>query len=123
MAEENESKVNAMEVRSLDSICGVSRKCRNSDVRKRRGLKEDVVTRVERTGVEAKTIFALAITSVSQRRTTAAFLCKIDPITANDLTLPSDPLYYRSRLPERRRARIYALCCFCRVIYLLFLSH
>ncbi|GBP70680.1 hypothetical protein EVAR_88855_1 [Eumeta japonica] len=37
-------------MRSLRSMCGVSRKdrCRNSDVRERCGLKEDVVTRVER---------------------------------------------------------------------------
>ncbi|GBP89818.1 hypothetical protein EVAR_66708_1 [Eumeta japonica] len=39
-----------MEMRLLHSMCGVSRKdrCRNSDVRERRALKEDVVTRVER---------------------------------------------------------------------------
>ncbi|GBP19082.1 hypothetical protein EVAR_83395_1 [Eumeta japonica] len=37
-------------MRSLRSMCGVSCKdsCRNNDVRKRCGLKEDVVTRVER---------------------------------------------------------------------------
>ncbi|GBP13100.1 hypothetical protein EVAR_93069_1 [Eumeta japonica] len=37
-------------MRSLRSMCGVSHKdrCRNSDVRERCGLKEDVVTRVER---------------------------------------------------------------------------
>ncbi|GBP32165.1 hypothetical protein EVAR_80933_1 [Eumeta japonica] len=45
----NESRINAVEMRSLRSICGVSRKdrCRNSDVRERCGLKENVVTRVE----------------------------------------------------------------------------
>ncbi|GBP06205.1 hypothetical protein EVAR_3564_1 [Eumeta japonica] len=37
-------------MRSLRSMCGVSRKdrCRNSDVRERCGLKEEVVNRVER---------------------------------------------------------------------------
>ncbi|GBP43284.1 hypothetical protein EVAR_31168_1 [Eumeta japonica] len=46
----NESRINAVEMRSLCSMCGVSRKdrCRNSDVRERCSLKEDVVTRVER---------------------------------------------------------------------------
>ncbi|GBP61971.1 hypothetical protein EVAR_40979_1 [Eumeta japonica] len=46
----NESRINAVEMRSLRSMYGVSRKdrCRNSDVRERCGLKEDVVTRVER---------------------------------------------------------------------------
>ncbi|GBP86902.1 9,11-endoperoxide prostaglandin H2 reductase [Eumeta japonica] len=46
----NESKINAVEMRLLHSMCGVSRKerCRNSDVRKRCSLKEDVMTRVER---------------------------------------------------------------------------
>ncbi|GBP08510.1 hypothetical protein EVAR_77189_1 [Eumeta japonica] len=52
MAEENESRINAVEMRSLRSMCVVSRKdiCRNSDVGERCGLKEDVVTRVERVG-------------------------------------------------------------------------
>ncbi|GBP70539.1 hypothetical protein EVAR_47922_1 [Eumeta japonica] len=46
----NESRINAVEIRSLRSMCGVSRKdrCRKSDVRERCGLQEDVVTRVER---------------------------------------------------------------------------
>ncbi|GBP46579.1 hypothetical protein EVAR_21735_1 [Eumeta japonica] len=46
----NVSKIDVVEIRSLSSMCGVSRKdrCRNSDVRERCGLKEDVVTRVER---------------------------------------------------------------------------
>ncbi|GBP43316.1 hypothetical protein EVAR_31200_1 [Eumeta japonica] len=46
----NESRINAVEVRSLCGVCGVSRKdrCRNSDVRERCGLKKDVVTWVER---------------------------------------------------------------------------
>ncbi|GBP39161.1 hypothetical protein EVAR_26947_1 [Eumeta japonica] len=46
----NESKINAVEMRSLRSICGVSQKhrCRNSDDRGRCDLKEDVVTRLER---------------------------------------------------------------------------
>ncbi|GBP69520.1 hypothetical protein EVAR_88421_1 [Eumeta japonica] len=41
---------NDVEMRSLRSICGVSQKCRcrNSDVRERCGLKEGIVTRVER---------------------------------------------------------------------------
>ncbi|GBP38275.1 hypothetical protein EVAR_29219_1 [Eumeta japonica] len=45
-----EKEKNAVEMRSLRSICGVSRKDRrkNSDLRERCGLKEDVVTRVER---------------------------------------------------------------------------
>ncbi|GBP54495.1 Outer dense fiber protein 3-like protein 2 [Eumeta japonica] len=46
----NESRINAVEMRSLRSRYGVSRKdrCRNSDVTERCGLKEHVVTRVER---------------------------------------------------------------------------
>ncbi|GBP34950.1 WD repeat-containing protein 13 [Eumeta japonica] len=50
MAEKNESRINAVEMRSLCIMCGVSRKdrCRNSDVRERCGLKEDVMTRGER---------------------------------------------------------------------------
>ncbi|GBP49979.1 hypothetical protein EVAR_37064_1 [Eumeta japonica] len=46
----NESRINAMEMRSLRSMCGVSRKNRiiNNDVRERCGLKEDEVTRVKR---------------------------------------------------------------------------
>ncbi|GBP80523.1 hypothetical protein EVAR_63273_1 [Eumeta japonica] len=45
----NESRTIAVKMRSLRSMCGVSRKdrCRNSDI-KVCGLKEDVVTRVER---------------------------------------------------------------------------
>ncbi|GBP29653.1 hypothetical protein EVAR_79202_1 [Eumeta japonica] len=47
---EKETTINAVEMRSLCSMCGLSRKdkCRNSDVRERCGLKEDVVARVER---------------------------------------------------------------------------
>ncbi|GBP60318.1 hypothetical protein EVAR_26730_1 [Eumeta japonica] len=46
----NESRINAAEMRSLRSTCGVSRKdiCKNSDIRERCGLKEEVVTGVER---------------------------------------------------------------------------
>ncbi|GBP93311.1 Wilms tumor protein homolog B [Eumeta japonica] len=46
----NESRINAVQLRLLRSMCGVSRKnkCRNSDVRGQYGLKEDVVNRVER---------------------------------------------------------------------------
>ncbi|GBP06245.1 hypothetical protein EVAR_3592_1 [Eumeta japonica] len=46
----NECRINAVDMRSLRSMCGVSRKdrCRNSDVRERCGLKDDVVTRVGR---------------------------------------------------------------------------
>ncbi|GBP61724.1 hypothetical protein EVAR_89104_1 [Eumeta japonica] len=46
----NLSLVNAVEIRSLRSTCGVCLKDRrrNSEVRERCGLKEDVVTRVER---------------------------------------------------------------------------
>ncbi|GBP88127.1 hypothetical protein EVAR_63935_1 [Eumeta japonica] len=46
----NERRINAVEMRSLSSIYGVSRKdrCRNSDVKKWCSLKKDVVTRVER---------------------------------------------------------------------------
>ncbi|GBP58696.1 hypothetical protein EVAR_97099_1 [Eumeta japonica] len=46
----NESRISAVEMRSLRSMCEVSRKdiCRNSDVKERCGFKEDVVTRVER---------------------------------------------------------------------------
>ncbi|GBP50095.1 hypothetical protein EVAR_17356_1 [Eumeta japonica] len=45
----NGSGINAVEKRSVRSMCGVSRKdrCRNSDVRERCGLKEGEVTRVE----------------------------------------------------------------------------
>ncbi|GBP39268.1 hypothetical protein EVAR_22675_1 [Eumeta japonica] len=44
-----ESRVSAVAIRSLCNICGLSLKdrCRNSDVRERCGLKEDVVARVE----------------------------------------------------------------------------
>ncbi|GBP22083.1 hypothetical protein EVAR_94122_1 [Eumeta japonica] len=50
MAEEKRSRINAVEMRSLGSMCGVSRKdrCSNSNFRERYGLKEDVVPRVER---------------------------------------------------------------------------
>ncbi|GBP88118.1 hypothetical protein EVAR_63926_1 [Eumeta japonica] len=50
MMKKNESRINAVEMRSLRSMCGVSRKdrCRNSDVRKRSSLKEDIETKVER---------------------------------------------------------------------------
>ncbi|GBP95485.1 hypothetical protein EVAR_65216_1 [Eumeta japonica] len=46
----NESRINTMEIRSLRSMCGVSRtdRCRNSDVKERCCLKEDVVSRVEK---------------------------------------------------------------------------
>ncbi|GBP22916.1 hypothetical protein EVAR_95316_1 [Eumeta japonica] len=46
----NENRVNAVEMRSLRDMCGVSRKdiCRDSDVRERSDLKEDVGPRVER---------------------------------------------------------------------------
>ncbi|GBP29625.1 hypothetical protein EVAR_79174_1 [Eumeta japonica] len=46
----SKSRINAVEMRSLRSTCGVSRRnrCRNNDVRGRRDLKEVVVTRVER---------------------------------------------------------------------------
>ncbi|GBP77516.1 hypothetical protein EVAR_98969_1 [Eumeta japonica] len=46
----NESRISAVEMRSLRSMCGMSHKdrCRNSDVRERCGLKEDVVARAER---------------------------------------------------------------------------
>ncbi|GBP08534.1 hypothetical protein EVAR_77208_1 [Eumeta japonica] len=47
----NKSRTNTLEIESLRSMCGgVSRKdrCRNSYVRERCGLKEDVVTKVER---------------------------------------------------------------------------
>ncbi|GBP00841.1 hypothetical protein EVAR_69134_1 [Eumeta japonica] len=45
-----ESRINVTEMRSMHGMCGVSLKdrCRNSDVRERCGLQEDVVTRVER---------------------------------------------------------------------------
>ncbi|GBP51222.1 hypothetical protein EVAR_85434_1 [Eumeta japonica] len=48
--EKNESNINPVEMRSLRSMCGVSQKnrCRNSDIRERCGLKEDVVTRAEK---------------------------------------------------------------------------
>ncbi|GBP11929.1 hypothetical protein EVAR_74554_1 [Eumeta japonica] len=48
--EKNESRVNAVEMRWLRNMRGVSRKdrCRNSNVRERCGFKEDVVIRVER---------------------------------------------------------------------------
>ncbi|GBP11658.1 hypothetical protein EVAR_77781_1 [Eumeta japonica] len=48
----NESRITEVEMRSLRSTCGVYRQNRstNSDVRERCGLKEDVVTRVERGG-------------------------------------------------------------------------
>ncbi|GBP87516.1 hypothetical protein EVAR_86553_1 [Eumeta japonica] len=46
----NESRINAVEMRSLRSVRGVSQddRCRNSDVREWCDLKEDVVTRVQR---------------------------------------------------------------------------
>ncbi|GBP76192.1 hypothetical protein EVAR_54948_1 [Eumeta japonica] len=46
----NESRINAVETRSLRSMCGVSGndKYRKIDVRERCGLKDDVVTRVEK---------------------------------------------------------------------------
>ncbi|GBP54963.1 Peroxidase [Eumeta japonica] len=45
----NEGGINAVKMRSPCSMCGVSQKdrCKNSDVRRRRGLKEDIVIRVE----------------------------------------------------------------------------
>ncbi|GBP52397.1 hypothetical protein EVAR_4680_1 [Eumeta japonica] len=44
----NASRINAMEIRSLRSICGASRedRCRNNNVRERCGLKKNVVIRV-----------------------------------------------------------------------------
>ncbi|GBP67384.1 hypothetical protein EVAR_43667_1 [Eumeta japonica] len=46
----SESRISAVEMRSLRSMCGVFRKdrCRNSDVRERCGLKDDVEARVEK---------------------------------------------------------------------------
>ncbi|GBP26863.1 hypothetical protein EVAR_16443_1 [Eumeta japonica] len=46
----NDAVKKKVEMRSLRSICGVCRKdrCRNSDVGERYGLKEDLLTRVER---------------------------------------------------------------------------
>ncbi|GBP58341.1 hypothetical protein EVAR_40907_1 [Eumeta japonica] len=46
----NESRINAEEIRSLRSMCGVSWEdiCRNTNVKERCGSKENVVTRVER---------------------------------------------------------------------------
>ncbi|GBP17279.1 hypothetical protein EVAR_17769_1 [Eumeta japonica] len=46
----NESRINAVEMRYLRNMCGLSFKyrCRNSDARGRSALKEDVVTRAER---------------------------------------------------------------------------
>ncbi|GBP21257.1 hypothetical protein EVAR_84384_1 [Eumeta japonica] len=46
----NESRINAVGMRFLGSVCGVSRKgrCRNGDARESRGLKEDVTIRLER---------------------------------------------------------------------------
>ncbi|GBP66746.1 hypothetical protein EVAR_28613_1 [Eumeta japonica] len=46
----NESRINAVEMQSLHSMCGVSLKdrCRNSDLKDRCRLRKDVVTRVER---------------------------------------------------------------------------
>ncbi|GBP76987.1 Glutathione S-transferase [Eumeta japonica] len=50
----NESRINAVERRSLRSMCGMSRKdrCRNSDVRQRCALKEDVTRRGASTSPE-----------------------------------------------------------------------
>ncbi|GBP85517.1 hypothetical protein EVAR_45059_1 [Eumeta japonica] len=44
----NKTRINAVNMRSPGSVCGVSQKdrCRNSDVRQQCGMKEDVVTRV-----------------------------------------------------------------------------
>ncbi|GBP47916.1 hypothetical protein EVAR_33633_1 [Eumeta japonica] len=55
MAEEKESRINTVEMWSLHSMYGVSRKdnCSNTDVRGRCGLKEDVETKVE----EAECVF------------------------------------------------------------------
>ncbi|GBP47546.1 Arf-GAP with coiled-coil, ANK repeat and PH domain-containing protein 2 [Eumeta japonica] len=46
----NGSQINAVEMRALRSMCGVSQKdkCKNSDVKQRCGLNVDVVTRVEK---------------------------------------------------------------------------
>ncbi|GBP60608.1 hypothetical protein EVAR_50972_1 [Eumeta japonica] len=46
----DECRINAVEMRSQSSKCGVSLtdRCRNSDVRERCGLKEDVETREEK---------------------------------------------------------------------------
>ncbi|GBP49942.1 hypothetical protein EVAR_37025_1 [Eumeta japonica] len=48
--EKKESRIDAVEMRSLRGMSGVSRKdrCRNRDARERCGLKEDVVSRVDR---------------------------------------------------------------------------
>ncbi|GBP62244.1 hypothetical protein EVAR_44652_1 [Eumeta japonica] len=46
----NESRINVVEMQSLRSICEVSQKnrCKNAGVNERYGLKEDVVTRLEK---------------------------------------------------------------------------
>ncbi|GBP40982.1 hypothetical protein EVAR_26063_1 [Eumeta japonica] len=46
----NESRINAVEMRSLPNVCGVCLKdrCRDNDVRKQCGLKEDVATKIEK---------------------------------------------------------------------------
>ncbi|GBP12232.1 hypothetical protein EVAR_6404_1 [Eumeta japonica] len=48
--EKNGIRINAVGMRSLCNVCGVSLKgrCRNSDVGERCGLKEDVVARIEK---------------------------------------------------------------------------
>ncbi|GBP21241.1 Nuclear pore complex protein Nup214 [Eumeta japonica] len=55
----NETRINAVAMRSLRSICGGSRKdiCRISDVRGRYGLKEDVVTKVEKDMLRAEDLY------------------------------------------------------------------
>ncbi|GBP31200.1 Piezo-type mechanosensitive ion channel component [Eumeta japonica] len=60
----NESRINAVELRSLHTIYGVSRKdrCRNNDVKERCGLKKYVVNRVER-GWRGKVILLTVIVS------------------------------------------------------------
>ncbi|GBP48776.1 Acid sphingomyelinase-like phosphodiesterase 3a [Eumeta japonica] len=67
----NESRVNAVEIRLLRIMCGVSRKNKygNSDVRERCGLKDDVVARAER---DRAVSWALVAPAVSPRRDAAA---------------------------------------------------
>ena len=50
MAEENESRICAVEMRALRSMCGVSivDRVRNEVIRERCGVKENVVTRIDK---------------------------------------------------------------------------
>ncbi|GBP91203.1 hypothetical protein EVAR_68766_1 [Eumeta japonica] len=65
----SESRINAMEMRSLRYICGLSRKdrCRNN------GLKEDVVTRVERGTMPDPGCQVLGISAMSPLMPGASF--------------------------------------------------